>query len=52
MAQMCDNNLDGKCMVCKNTVEITEGAVLYDTKWYHQKCWNELGGKNGQSNSC
>lgn len=50
MAQVCDNHLDSKCMVCQNSVEITEGAVLYDTKWYHQKCW-ELGGKNGQSNS-
>jgi hypothetical protein len=50
MAQVHGTNLDSKCAVCDNIVEITEGAVLFDTKWYHQKCW-DIGGKNGQSNS-
>lgn len=49
MAQVCDNHLDSKCTVCKNSMEITDGVVLYDTKWYHQKCW-ESSGNNGQSN--
>ena len=41
MAQVYDIHLDNKCAVCKDIVEITEGAVLYDVKWYHQKCWEE-----------
>jgi hypothetical protein len=50
MVQVYGTHLASKCAVCGNLVEITDGAVLYDTKWYHQKCWN-LGGKYGQSNS-
>ena len=46
MSQSYGAHLDSKCAVCGNLVEITEGAILFDTKWYHQKCWNS-GDKNG-----
>ena len=49
MAQICDNHLDGNCTTCQNMVQVTEGTV-YEKKWYYQKCWSELGDKNGQSN--
>ena len=50
MAQVYGTNLESKFAVSGDIVELTEGAVLFDTKWYHQKCW-DIGGKNGQSNS-
>ena len=28
-----------KCSFCSRAMEISEGDVIYDTKWYHKSCW-------------
>ncbi|WP_268543960.1 hypothetical protein [Candidatus Nitrosotenuis cloacae] len=28
-----------KCSFCKQVMEISEGDVIYDAKWYHKVCW-------------
>ena len=35
------------CLVCKQEMILVEGTILYDGKWYHEKCWNVT-----KSNSC
>lgn len=28
-----------KCSFCEKTMDISEGDILYNSKWYHKSCW-------------
>jgi hypothetical protein len=30
------------CYWCKQSLEISEGDVLYGTQWYHKSCWDAV----------
>jgi hypothetical protein len=34
-------NISKACSYCNNLLDITEGDVLFDKKWYHKKCWKK-----------
>lgn len=29
-----------KCAFCDEIMNLSEGDVLYSSKWYHKSCWN------------
>jgi len=31
-----------KCSFCKKMMEISEGDVIFDSKWYHKLCWDGM----------
>jgi hypothetical protein len=31
-----------KCSFCKQMMEISEGDVIYDSRWYHKSCWDGM----------
>lgn len=31
-----------KCYWCKQSIEISEGDVIYGTQWYHKSCWDTV----------
>ena len=31
-----------KCYWCKQSIEISEGDVIYGTQWYHKLCWDTV----------
>ncbi|HEY8111050.1 MAG: hypothetical protein ACHQW9_00475 [Nitrososphaerales archaeon] len=31
-----------KCSFCEKTMDISEGDILYNSKWYHKLCWSAI----------
>jgi hypothetical protein len=31
-----------KCSFCGKTMDVSEGDILYNSKWYHKLCWNTM----------
>ncbi len=31
-----------KCSLCEKTMDISEGDILYNSKWYHESCWSAI----------
>lgn len=31
-----------KCSACEKIMNLSEGDILYNSKWYHKSCWNEV----------
>lgn len=31
-----------KCSFCEKIMNLSEGDVLYNSKWYHKSCWNGI----------
>ncbi len=31
-----------KCSLCEKTMDISEGDMLYNSKWYHKLCWDAI----------
>ena len=29
-----------KCELCGMEMELEEGTILYDSKWFHNSCWS------------
>ncbi len=29
-----------KCELCDMEMELEEGTILYDSKWFHNSCWS------------
>ena len=29
-----------RCSACKEIMDISEGDILYGTRWYHKSCWD------------
>ena len=40
MTQLYVSKLRDACGSCRESVHVTAGSILYDGKWYHEKCWN------------
>lgn len=38
-----------KCSYCEQIMEVTEGDVIYDARWYHKRCWE--GAEQAQSHN-
>lgn len=47
MTQLYVPKLCNMCGFCSKSVSVTDGTVLYDGKWYHEKCWDDLTKNNG-----
>ena len=47
MTQLYVSKLRDMCGFCSESVPVTAGSILYDGKWYHEKCWNDLTKNNG-----
>ncbi len=42
MTQLYIPKLRDTCGFCSESVPVTAGSILYDGKWYHENCWNDL----------
>ena len=36
------NRLVEKCESCGGVIAVDDGDVLYDGKWYHGRCWEQV----------
>ena len=34
-------NIPKVCSSCDSLMDIAEGDVIFDKKWYHKKCWEK-----------
>ncbi len=35
------------CSYCQSQLEIKEGVMIYDKKWFHNHCWESFEKQNG-----
>ncbi len=42
------NYLLQTCSSCNAKMELVEGSLLFDGKWYHENCWQSNNNKRNQ----
>lgn len=47
MTQLHASKLCDTCGFCSKSVNVIDGTILYDGKWYHENCWENLTKNNG-----
>jgi galactose-1-phosphate uridylyltransferase len=40
-----ESNHTKLCAFCNSNLDVEEGVMIYDKKWYHNLCWETFGNK-------